>query len=154
MLISTGLPLPMWSNISESEFAVPKSNPTWSWRICWEVRPLRVSEPVISQFWPADCPLNAGSATDRFSLESSQKYDPTVATIRATTTITAYRAIRRPRRPGWPQNRHWRSPGPGRRVAGKPGAAGATRPDAERAGGWSGQALPEEDPERDPVPGE
>ena len=98
----------MCSSISESELVVPKSNPTCSWSISVLVRPWRVSEPTISQFWPADVPAEAGSTTDRFSLESSQKYDPTTAASRTTTTMPAISAIRRPRRPGWPQNRHRR----------------------------------------------
>ena len=100
MLISTGLPVPMCSSISESELVVPKSKPTCSWMISLVVRPWRVSEPTISQFWPADDPEKAGSETERFSLEPSQKYEPATATSRTTTTVPAISAIRRPRRPG------------------------------------------------------
>ena len=69
MLISTGLPPPMCSSISESEFSVPKSSPTCRLSICCRESPCRLSEPAISQFCPADWPEKAGSTTDRFSLE-------------------------------------------------------------------------------------
>jgi len=112
MLISTGVPVPMCSNISESEAFAP-TNPTWSWTICWVVKPWRESEPTISQFWPAEVPAKAGSATVRFSLPSSQKYEPTVPAISTTTTMPMISAIRRPCRPGWPQNRRRRPPNRG-----------------------------------------
>ena len=119
MLTSTGVPVPMCSSISESESDVPKSKPTCRLTICWVDRPWRESEPTISQFWPAEVPAKAGSATDRFSLPSSQKYEPAVPAIRTTTTMATISAIRRPWRPGWPQNRHRRPPvrggGPGDR---------------------------------------
>jgi hypothetical protein len=31
----------------------PASDPVWSWRFWARVRPARLSEPVMSQFWPA-----------------------------------------------------------------------------------------------------
>jgi len=54
----------------ESEFSVPESCPTCRVSICCRERPCRLSDPVISQFCPADWAEEAGSATDRFSLES------------------------------------------------------------------------------------
>ncbi len=69
MLSSTGLGPPMCTSMRESEVLNPKRNPTCRARICWSVRPSRVSAPAISQFCPADWPEKAGSATDRFSLE-------------------------------------------------------------------------------------
>ena len=73
MLISTGRPLPMWSSMMESEFSVPSSNPTCRASICARDSPARLSEPVISQFVPAEVSEVAGSVTDVFSLPFSQK---------------------------------------------------------------------------------
>jgi hypothetical protein len=81
------------------------------------VSPLRESDPTISQFVPADVPLYAGSATDRFSFPLIQKYVPPTPAMITTATIPMIRAIRRPRRPGWPQNRQRRPP---RRVGAPP----------------------------------
>ena len=89
----------MCSSISESEASAP-TVPTCSWSTSALDRPWRLSDPTISQFCPADVPLNAGSVTERFSFPSIQKYDPTSAMIRTTTSSPAVSAIRRPRLPG------------------------------------------------------
>ena len=40
--------------------------------------PVRESDPAISQFVPAEVPVNAGRATVRFSFPLSQKYEPPI----------------------------------------------------------------------------
>ena len=72
MLISTGLPLPMCSSMSESEAFAPCA-PRCSVARSVRLIPLRESSPAISQFVPADVPVNAGRETVRFSLPLSQK---------------------------------------------------------------------------------
>ena len=78
--------------------------------------PVRWSEPAISQFVPADVPVKAGSVTDLCSFPSTQKYVPASEAMSTTTTIPMISAIRRPWRPGCPQNRQRRP----RRTGGVP----------------------------------
>ena len=75
MLISTGLPLPMCSSMSESEAFAP-SSPRCSVSCSPRVTPSRESSPAISQFVPAEVPVNAGRLTVRFSFPLTQKYVP------------------------------------------------------------------------------
>ena len=73
MLISTDLPpLPVCSSISESEALAPVL-PRCSLACSVRLTPMRVSDPAISQFVPAEVLLVAGSVTEWFSLPSIQK---------------------------------------------------------------------------------
>src|SRR5579859_2504693 len=135
MLISTGRPLPRWSSMIESEFSVPESDPTWSASLSVRDSPARLSEPVISQFVPAEVSVVAGSATDLLSLPFSQKYVPAVPASKTTTTTPMISAIRRPCRPGCPQNRQRRPPPPPRFHR-----SDSPPPGTDRLGGWLGHA--------------
>ena len=95
MLISTGLPVPMCSSISESDASAP-SEPRCSWSCSLRLIPVRWSDPAISQLVPADVPLKAGSETVLFSFPSIQKYVPAVPAMSSTTTTPMISAIRRP----------------------------------------------------------
>ena len=95
--------------MSESEAFAP-TEPRCS-ASCWvRLRPVRVSDPAISQFVPAEVPVNAGRATERFSFPLTQKYEPPITRMITSTTTPMIRAIRRPCRPGCPQNRQRRPP--------------------------------------------
>ncbi len=72
MLISTGLPVPVCSSMSESEAFAPCA-PRCSVARSARVIPSRVSLPAISQFVPAEVPVDAGSETVRCSFPLSQK---------------------------------------------------------------------------------
>ena len=56
----------------ESEFSVPSSNPTCKASISARDSPALLSEPVISQFVPAEVSEVAGSVTGLFSWPFSQ----------------------------------------------------------------------------------
>ena len=99
MLISTGFPVPMCSSMSESEASAP-CEPRCSVSCSVRLMPLRESSPAISQFVPAEVPVNAGRATVRFSFPLIQKYEPPTARMSTSTTTPMTSAIRRPCRPG------------------------------------------------------
>ena len=73
MLISTGLPLPMCSSISESEASAPSVAQVQRVLLAAADPGRAESDPAISQFVPAEVPVIAGSATVRFSFPLTQK---------------------------------------------------------------------------------